>query len=308
MPVMTLRVGLIGTGYWARTIHAAGVQQNPTADLVGVWGRDRGKTTDLAAQLGTRAYPDVDALLADVDALTFAVPPDVQCDLAIRAAEAGRHILLEKPIATSVASAERLEEAVSRANIGSIVFFTRRFVPEAAAWLQSASEQGGWDCGRAEFASSALVDGGAFANSPWRHTKGALWDIGPHALSMLYPLLGDVVAVVAGAGRGDQVHLIMRHAEGGSSTVSLSLTVPAAASGSGLYVYGPFGRSAAPSTALDPSQIVSAHSRAIDALAAQIAQPGSGHPCDVHFGRRVVQILAAAERALTTGGTHHVDS
>jgi predicted dehydrogenase len=299
---MQLRVGLIGTGFWARSVHAASVNQHPHADLVGVWGRDPLKSADLATELGTRSYSDVDALLDDVDAVTFAVPPDVQCDLAVRAAEAGRHLLLEKPIATSAAAAERLEAAAARAQIASIVFFTRRFVPETGAWLQRANDLGGWDCGRAEFASAALVDGGAFSTSPWRHARGALWDVGPHALSVLCAVLGDVTAVVAAGGRGDQVHLIMHHAGGASSTASLSLTVPPPATGNALYVYGPSGRTTAPSSALDMSQLAAAHGSALDALIGQIERPGSSHACDVHFGRRVVQILAAAERSLTTGG------
>lgn len=295
---MTLRMGVIGTGYWARSVHAASVKQHPRAELIGVWGRDDRKSADLATELGTRSYADVDALLADVDAVTFAVPPEVQCALAIRAADAGRHLLLEKPIATSVAQALALEKAASGGHVASIVFFTRRFVPETIAWLQQAKDLGGWDCGRAEFASSALVDGGAFSSSPWRYAKGALWDVGPHALSLLTPVLGDVTSVVAGGGRADQVHLVMRHAEGASSTASLSMSVPPPAAGNTLYVYGPAGRITAPSSSLQPSQIVDAHAAAIDALITQVEQPGSGHPCDVHFGRRVVEILDAAERSL----------
>ena len=298
---MRLRVGLIGTGYWAKAVHAASVQHHPDADLVGVWGRDASKAADLAAEFGTRSYADVVALLGDVDALTFAVPPEVQCDLAIRAAEAGRHLLLEKPIATDVAGAERLEDAVARAQVASIVFFTRRFVPETSEWLQRVEDLAGWDCGRAEFASSALVDGGVFSSSPWRYDKGALWDVGPHALSLLLPALGDVTSVVAGGGRGDQVHLIMRHVDGASSTASLSMTVPPAASGNTLYVYGKSGRLPAPTSGLERARIIEAHGAALDALINQIEKPGTGHACDVRFGLRVVQILAAAERSLSSG-------
>ncbi|MCA1646111.1 MAG: Gfo/Idh/MocA family oxidoreductase [Chloroflexi bacterium] len=305
--MVTLRFGLIGTGFWARSVHAASVQQHPQAELVGVWGRDPRKSAELATELGTRSYSEVDALLGDVDALTLAVPPDVQCDLAVRAAEAGRHLLLEKPIATSVADAVRIETAAARQQIASIVFFTRRFVPETGAWLQHVVDQGSWDCGRVEFASAALVDGGTFSASPWRHAKGALWDVGPHALSMLYPLLGDVTEVLAGGGRGDQVHLVMRHADGASSTASLSLTVPPPATGTVVYVYGQSGRMSAPSASLQPAQVVDAHSSAIDALIGQIERPGTGHACDVHFGRRVVQILAGAEESLSSGCKVQVD-
>jgi predicted dehydrogenase len=297
------RVGLIGTGYWARTIHGASVVQHPDADLVGVWGRDAQKTSDAAAELGTRAFDDVEDLLRAVDALTFAVPPDVQAPLAIRAAEAGRHLLLEKPLATSVADARRVEVAVRDARVGSVVFFTRRFIPETKVWLEQLANQGGWQSGRAEFASNIYVDGGPFADSPWRRVKGALWDIGPHALALLLPVLGPVTAVLAGAGRGDQVHLVLQHADGSSSTASLSLTAPAAARGSTLYFDGEHGRASLPARTLSDADIVAAHRRAFDQLRVAIEQPGVGNDCDVRFGARVVEILAAAEQALTTGCT-----
>jgi predicted dehydrogenase len=297
---VTMRVGMIGTGYWARVVHGASASQHPNVEFVGVWGRDTAATQAVATQLCTRPYSDIDALVDDVDALTFAVPPDVQADIATRAAARGRHLLLEKPIATSVSEAQRLERAVTDAGVASIVFFTRRFVPETVEWLRRIDELGGWECGRAEFCSAVFVPGNPFAASPWRHEKGALWDIGPHALSLLVPVLGDVTTVIAGAGRGDQVHLIMRHTNGRSSTASLSMTVPEAATGSTLYVYGPGGRMTAPGS-FEMPRVVAAHQAALDALIAQAEQPGAAHPCDVHFAARVVDVLAAAEQSLKTG-------
>ena len=216
-------------------------------------------------------------MLDDVDALTFAVPPDVQCrDRSTRgrarsaraAREANRHV--------GPADALRLERVVTQAGVASIVFFTRRFVPEFVDWLQQASAQGDWQCGRVEFASDALSSDSPFAASTWRHDKGALWDVGPHALSILWPLLGDVTQVVAGAGVGDQVHLVMRHATGASSTASLSLTVPAAATGSTMYVYGARGRMSPADGALGLPRVIQAHQAATDALITQIEQPGTG--------------------------------
>jgi predicted dehydrogenase len=300
---MTMRFGLIGTGHWAQDIHGASVAAHPRTDLVGVWGRDQAKAAEAASALNTRAYADLDALLGDVDALTFAVPPDVQVEIATRAAGRGRHLLLEKPVATSAAAAAQVERAVTEAGVASIVFFTRRFRPETQAWLDRLAEVGGWQCGRADFAASIFVPGNPFGASPWRREKGALWDIGPHALSILLPVLGPVTAVLAAGGQGDQVHLAMRHASGGSSTVSLSLTAPEAAVGTVVYVYGEAGREQAPQGSGGSAQTIAAHQAAIDALLAQVEQPGVGHPCDVHFGARVVEVLAAAEAALASGCT-----
>jgi predicted dehydrogenase len=293
------RVGLIGTGYWARVIHGASVVQHPAAELVGVWGRDASKTAAAAQELGTQAYSDLDALLNDVDALTFAVPPDVQSPIAKRAAQRGRHLLLEKPVATSAESAREVEAAVSAANVGSIVFFTRRFRPAIQDWLGELDRQGGWHVGRIEV--TANLDGGPFAESPWRRERGALWDVGPHALSMLVPVLGDVTWVTAGGGRGDLVHLVMRHGGERSSTASLSLTAPKATLGGSTYFEGEHGRVTAPTATSGNADIVAAHQQALDGLITQIEQPGSGHPCDVHFGTRVVEVLSAAEQSLATG-------
>jgi predicted dehydrogenase len=291
-----MRVGLIGSGYWARSVHGRSAAQHDGVDLVGVWGRDASRASEAAAELDTRAYADLDQLIGDVDALTFAVPPDVQADLATRAASAGRHLLLEKPIATSVGDARRLEAAVDQAGVASIVFFTRRFTPETQAWLRQLDELGGWECGRAEFAASIFVEGNPFGSSPWRRQKGALWDVGPHALSLLLPALGQVTAVVAAGGVRDQVHVVLQHENGRSSTASLSLSVPPAATATSMYVYGEHGREAAPA---GPFDALLAHGVALDALLDLAARPGAGHPCDVHFGARVVEVLAAAEESLS---------
>src|SRR5919108_2701451 len=154
-----MRVGVIGSGYWARTVHGAGAAHHPDVELVGVWGRDAGRTAETAAALETRAYTELESLLFEVDALTIAVPPDVQAEIATRAAQAGKHLLLDKPIATSVEAARRLESAVEQAGVASIVYFTRRFVPETQAGLDHLQALGGWECGRAEFCAAIFVEG-----------------------------------------------------------------------------------------------------------------------------------------------------
>jgi predicted dehydrogenase len=296
-----MRVGLIGTGHWARLVHGVSAVEHPDVDLVGVWGRSAANAAQAASELGTRAYDDVDALIDDVEALTFAVPPQVQVEIALRAAQRGRHVLLEKPIATSLPDALRLERAVTEAGVASIVFFTRRFRPETAAWLERVIGLGGWESGRAETAAAIFVAGSPYLDSTWRRDKGALWDIGPHALSLLWPILGDVTSVFAGAGVRDQVHLVLRHGGGASSTLSLSLTAPEAATTSTTYVDGSNGRDTAPTGSADPSLVVAAHQRALDALLDLAQRPGAGHPCDVHFGARVVAVLEAAEQSLAEG-------
>jgi predicted dehydrogenase len=292
-----MRVGLIGTGWWATTVHAPSLAEHSMVDFVGVWGRDHARAAELSATCGARAYADPDRLIDDVDALSFAVPPTVQVDLAVRAAERGRHLVLEKPIATSLADARRLEDAVTANRVASIVFFTHRFMASTSEWLERLCQRGGWTCAHMDITFSSP---GLETRSPWRHEHGALWDLGPHVLSVLVPLLGDVIAVMAGRGDGDQVHLIVQHAAGGSSTASVTLTAPAAI-GTHLSVDGEAGREVLPPPVLQTPLLVAAHQAALDALLDLADHTAGGHPCDVHFGARVVQVLDAARRSLAEG-------
>jgi predicted dehydrogenase len=296
LPV-TMRVGLIGTGWWSTTVHAPSLAAHPNIDFVGVWGRDQARTAELSGACGARAYADPDRLIDDVDALSFAVPPAVQADLATRAARRGRHVLLEKPIATSLADARRLEDAVAATGGASIVFFTHRFVASTQDWLERLRRRGGWTCAHVDitFSSPSLE-----TRSPWRHEHGALWDLGPHVLSLLVPLLGDVTAIVADRGHGDQVHLIMQHSAGRSSTASVTLTAPAAI-GTHVSVDGEAGREVLPPPSLETPVMVAAHQAALDALLGLADRPDRNHACDVHFGARVVEVLDAARRSLADG-------
>ena len=187
---MALRFGLFGTGYWAAEVHAAGLAAHPDATLVGVWGRDPDKVAALAGRYGARPYDDVDALLADVDAVAVALPPDVQVGLAVRAARAGRHLLLDKPVALSVEDADAIVGAVDADGLSSLVFTTNRYRPEVDVFLAEAIATGGWSGARVTYYGANFTPGNPYAGSAWRDEHGGLWDLGPHALSVLVPVLG----------------------------------------------------------------------------------------------------------------------
>jgi predicted dehydrogenase len=289
-----MRFGVLGTGFWAREVHAAALAEHPSAELVGVWGRDVAKAKAVGAEFDVAGYADVDELLSQVDAVTIALPPHVQAPLAERAAAAGKHLLLEKPIALDVAGADRVVDAVRDARVASVVFFTFRFQSATSTWLTQA--------GRTRLAGGAgswlsSLAGTPFAASPWRQEHGALWDIGPHALSVLVPALGPVTAVQAGAGLRDTVHLVLTHESGVASTVTLSHTVAPMSAGIEFFVHGDAGRLVLlPETGAP----VEAFTTAVDELTAA-AVTGGAHPCDAAFGREVVAVLATAARALDSG-------
>ncbi|MBM7169193.1 Gfo/Idh/MocA family oxidoreductase [Streptomyces sp. G44] len=289
-----LRIGLVGTGPWATTTHAPALARHPDIDLSGVWGRRPEAAATLASAHGTTAYADVDELFAASDAVAFAVPPDVQAPLAARAAAAGCHLLLDKPVATAPDAARELALAVERAEVASVVFFTLRFATLSSAWVAEQAAVGGWFTGRADWYGSFYApDGSAAFSSPWRASRGGLWDVGPHALSMLLPVLGDVSEVTAAPGPGDTAHLILRHAGGASSTAALSLTAPAKGSGLAVELRGESGIAVLPPW----EGADEAFDAAIDGLVTA-AHTGAAHPCDVRFGLRVTEILARAEERI----------
>lgn len=289
---MTMRFGLLGTGPWARQAHGPALAAHPGVELVGVWGRRPEAAAEVAARFGARVYEGADALIADVDAVAIALPPAHQAPLAARAARAGRHLLLDKPLAMTVEDARAVADAVDAAGVRSVVFFTMRFDTATAEWINAQAGVGGWYTGRADWYGSVFGgDDSPFADSPWRQEKGGLWDVGPHALSVLLPVLGDVTDVRAAHGPRDTVHLTLRHTSGASSTAVLTLSAPPAAAGIGIELRGEHGVAVYPESLAGPA--TDALARAIDALAA-----GDPHPCDARFGLRVTEILAAAEAAL----------
>ncbi|MFJ5043441.1 Gfo/Idh/MocA family protein [Streptomyces sp. NPDC088719] len=290
-----LRIGLLGTGPWARETQAPALAAHSGVELSGVWGRRAEAADALAAAHGTRAYTGetgIDALLAASDAVAFALPPDVQAPLAVRAAEAGCHLLMDKPVATTVEGARAVAAAAERASVASVVFCTLRFAPETSAWIAEQAAVGGWFTARAQWLGSLYAEGSTseYADSPWRREKGGLWDVGPHALSVLIPVLGDVEHLTAAPGPSGTTHLILRHTSGASSTVTLGLGAPPGAAGVEIEFRGERGTASAPGW--DGAR--TAFRGAVDALA-EAVRTGVPHACDARFGLRLTELLVAAE-------------
>lgn len=293
--VNPLRIGLVGTGPWARDTHAPALADHAGVVLSGVWGRRREAAQELAAEHGTVSYTEdagLDELFAASDAVAFALPPDVQAPLAARAAAAGCHLLMDKPVATTVAGAREVAEAAERARVASVVFCTLRFAPETSAWIARQAAVEGWFTARAQWIG-ALYDPATtseYAASPWRGEKGGLWDVGPHALSVLIPVLGDVTSLTAVGGPADAVHLVLRHTSGASSTATLALAAPKGAAGTEIELRGESGIATLPGW----NGAREAFGAAVDALTEAI-RTGEPHACDVRFGLRLTELLAEAE-------------
>ncbi|SNR29413.1 Gfo/Idh/MocA family protein [Actinoplanes regularis] len=289
-----MRFGLFGTGPWAHMVHAAALAQHPGVELAGVWGRNPEKAADLAAKHGTRAYPDVDQLIADVDAVAIALPPDVQAPIAIRAALAGRHLMLDKPIALRTEEAAELASAVADRGVASVVFFTRRFVPETEKFINDAVAAGDWTEARVDHLGSIFTPDNPFGASPWRRERGGLWDVGPHALALVLPVLGPVTEVTGLAGPRDLTSLVLRHESGAISRLTVSVDAPAAAAREAAEFAGESGVWIAPAVRFAPAELFG---KALDQLLAAAAG-GPAPACDVRFGQQVTAVLVAAAESI----------
>lgn len=294
METEPLKFGLVGTGYWARETHAAALASTEGIELVAVWGRNPDAAADLAASHGATPYADLGAFVAAVDGLAFAVPPDVQAPIAIKAARAGKHLLLEKPIALAEAEADALVDAAEQGQAATVVFFTARFQATTRAWLADVTSHGGWTAGAVTWMGSSLAASSPF-NTPWRKEKGALWDIAPHAISLLWASLGPVTSVLADSGQADVSHLILHHESGATSTATLTLSVRPEAERAEAYLWDPAGRSLAPAEVDDPLPPLRT---ALSELAANARSGQTAHPCDVRFGRDVNRVITEAQRQI----------
>ncbi len=123
-----LRVGVIGTG--SLGYHHARILRDVSGIVFqGFFESDADRAGTVARELGLRAYPSVEALLADVDAVSIVVPTSFHHAVAKQALEAGKHILIEKPITVTLEEADELLAIAERngrfIQIGHIERFNR---------------------------------------------------------------------------------------------------------------------------------------------------------------------------------------
>lgn len=121
-----LPVGVIGVGALGRH-HARHLASFHGVELVGVYDLDSQRAATVAAETGTRAFPDLDDLLRRVRAVTVAVPTPAHADIGIRALEAGLPLLMEKPLAATMEEADRLVAAAAARGLQLQVGHIERF-------------------------------------------------------------------------------------------------------------------------------------------------------------------------------------
>ena len=294
-----LRIGLVGAGPWARRVHAPAIAGHPRFRPAGVWTRRPEPARELCAGLGGTPFDTLDALVDASDVVAFAVPPAVQGEMAPAVAAAGRHLVLEKPLAADLATARRVAGAVAAAGVASATMLTLRFDPAIRDWCEAVAKAGpaGPDtvC-TARWLSGALL-GGPYAGSGWRAEHGALLDIGPHVVDLLDAALGPVVEVDhAHRADPDLWRFGLVHAGGAHSAVTLSLRLPVDPTEIEVAVFGPGRRFRLDRRAADAA---AGYRRLLDELAAAVGEGRTALPVDAARALALQEIL---NRVLAAAG------
>lgn len=136
----TVRFGLIGCGMIAR-LHAGAIREIPGAELGGAFDPVPGRAEAFMNEQGGKPYPSVEALLADpaIDAVCICTPSGTHAELAVQAAEARKHVVVEKPMAITLEQLWKVKETCRKTGVKlcciSQLRFTRdyRLIREAVA-------------------------------------------------------------------------------------------------------------------------------------------------------------------------------
>jgi predicted dehydrogenase len=189
-----VRVGLVGLGYWGPNL-ARNFDQLPGSELRSICDSSDAARERWAAQFpGARTAADVDELLADpgLDALVIATDVPSHAELAVRALEAGKHCFVEKPLAQSVAEAERVAAAAADAGRVLMVGHLLEYHPGVQQLKQIAA---GGDLGRIHYIYSNRLNLGKL-----RSDENALWSLGAHDVSVVLHLAEEEPSEVEARG------------------------------------------------------------------------------------------------------------
>jgi predicted dehydrogenase len=143
----TIRAGVIGVGHLGQH-HARLYATLPGSTLVGVTDHDAKRAQTIADKHRTRLYPEVSTLLADVDAVSIAVPTSAHHAVAKLCLEAGVHVLVEKPITVTLAEASDLIDVARRRGCVLQVGNIERFNPGIRAVRSEIKRPGFIECHR----------------------------------------------------------------------------------------------------------------------------------------------------------------
>jgi len=199
---MRIRFGLIGAGTWGQT-HAKVYSTYPDVEFAAVCDVDEAKARKLARQYrAERVFTDFKKMIAEaeIDAVGIATPDFAHEAPIERAARAGKHIIVEKPLATTLEQAKRLAGIVHKAGIKFMVDFHNRWNPPFY-WASRSIDRG--EIGRPLSAYIRLLDTIYVPTRmlSWAARTSPLWFLGSHCLDLLRWMIRDEVKTVYSVSR-----------------------------------------------------------------------------------------------------------
>jgi predicted dehydrogenase len=229
-----LRVGCIGIGWWSDVL-ADAMRRSGKLDIVACYTRSEDKRAAFASKYGCRPAASYDEMLADrsIDAVINTTPNDAHLVTTQQAADAGKHVFLDKPIANSVADARAITEACRRAGVVLAVGYQRRR-ENHFRWIKRQTDEGHF--GRLVNAEANISRDrlGKIDLSSWRYQAsgmpgGVMLQIGIHYTDVLAYLMGPIRTVrgeltqlVLPGDNPDIASLILEHESGALSTLNAS--------------------------------------------------------------------------------------
>ncbi|HZZ20243.1 MAG TPA: Gfo/Idh/MocA family oxidoreductase [Opitutaceae bacterium] len=193
-----LRTAIVGSGKVAH-LHAKALKALGESELVGVCGRPSATLDAFGATYGIRVFHDIKAMARDagVQAVVVGTPHPVHAAAAVDAAEAGVHVLVEKPLASTLADCDRMIAAARRSGVALGTISQRRFYPPCQR-IRAAIDSG--KVGKPVLASAVIFgwrDEAYYRSDPWRgkwkeEGGGILVNQAPHQLDLLLWYMGEI--------------------------------------------------------------------------------------------------------------------
>jgi predicted dehydrogenase len=247
---MAIKWGVVGAGGIAdrRTI-PEGIVPASNADLVAVCDEQADRLAEVAAKYGARPHASLEEIVAaeDIDAVYIATPTQLHRDHALAAAQAGKHILCEKPLARTVGECEEIVAACRDAGVKLGVNFMMRFHACHVRLKQmvESGELGTPVFGRAELTCWYPPIPGAFRQDPALGGGGSLADMGNHCIDVLEMFFGptaEVSARIANLVQGypseDTAACLLAFGSGAVGVIDALFNVPDDAARNALEMYG----------------------------------------------------------------------
>ncbi|MDF2663519.1 MAG: oxidoreductase [Paenibacillus sp.] len=193
-----VRFAVVGCGGISFS-HFIGIERAEEAELAAVCDANEKRAEEFGVKYNVKAYSDYARLLADpdIDVVCLCTPSGMHADQTIQAAEAGKHIVCEKPMAINLADAERMVEACDIIGVKLATIFPRRLSP-ASRFVKQLLEEG--KLGKLSLCSGYVKfyrDQAYYDSAGWRGTwamdgGGAMMNQGIHTIDLLQWFAGPV--------------------------------------------------------------------------------------------------------------------